>query len=106
MVATHARKQVVCLQQLCLGIGFVQKAIRLYFDSQTAIFLAKNITYHANMKHVEVQFQFVRDMVEDNKVLLEKVDTLKNVANSLTNSVSTEKFSWCRESMGIDALNL
>jgi hypothetical protein len=35
----------------------------------------------------------VRDMVEEKKVLLEKVDTLKNVADSLTNSVSTENFS-------------
>ena len=45
-------------------------------------------------------------MVEDKKVLLEKVDTMKNVADSLTKSVSTEKLSWCRESMGIDSLNL
>ena len=45
-------------------------------------------------------------MVEDKKVLLEKVDTMKNVADSLTKSVSIEKFSWCRESMGIDALNM
>jgi hypothetical protein len=35
-------------------------------------------------------------MVEEKKVLLEKVDTLKNVADSLTKSVSTKKFSWCR----------
>ena len=46
----------------------------------------------------------VRDMVEIEKVLLDKVDTLENVAYSLTKSVSTEKFSWCRESMGISAL--
>ena len=45
-------------------------------------------------------------MVEDKKMLLDKVETLNNVANSLTKSVSIEKFSWCRESMGIDALNL
>jgi hypothetical protein len=43
-------------------------------------------------------------MVEDKKVLLEKVDTLKNVVDSLTKSVSTEKFSWCRETMGIASL--
>jgi hypothetical protein len=41
-------------------------------------------------------------MVEENKVLLMKVDTLKNVADSLKISVSTEKLSWCRGSMGID----
>ena len=45
-------------------------------------------------------------MVEEKKVLLEKVDTMKNVTNSLTKSISIEKFSWCREYMGIDALNL
>jgi hypothetical protein len=35
----------------------------------------------------------VRDMVEEKKVLLENVDTLKNIADSLTNPVSIEKFS-------------
>jgi hypothetical protein len=40
-------------------------------------------------------------MIEEKKVSLMKVDTLKNVADSLTKSVSTEKFSWCRGSMGI-----
>jgi len=44
-------------------------------------------------------------MVEEKKVLLMKVDTLKNVADSLRKSMSTEKFSWCRGSMGIDALD-
>ena len=53
------------------------------------------------MKHIDVQYHFVRDMVESMKVLLEKVDTLDNVANSLTKSMSIEKFSWCREAMGI-----
>jgi hypothetical protein len=43
-------------------------------------------------------------MVEE-KVLLMKMDTLKNVSNSLTKSVSIEKFSWCKGSMGIDALD-
>ena len=44
-------------------------------------------------------------MVEIKKVLLEQVDTLDNVIDSLTKSVSTENFSWCREAMGISALD-
>ena len=63
-------------------------------------------SYDAKTKHIDVKYHFVRDMVEDKKVLLEKVDTVKNVADSLTKSFSTEKFSWCRGSMGISALNL
>jgi hypothetical protein len=67
-------------------------------------FLAKNPAYYSKTKHIDVQYHFVRDMVEE-KVLLIKVNTLNNVADSLTKSVSIEKFSWCRESMGIDALD-
>ena len=87
-------------------VAFVNKVVRLYYDRQSATFLEKNPTYHAKTKHVDVQYHFVRDMVEAKKVLLENIDTLKNVVDSLTNSDNTKQLSWCRESMSIDALNL
>jgi hypothetical protein len=105
MAATHASKEAIWLQRLCSGIGLVQQVVRIDCDSQSAIFLAKNPTYHSKTKHIDVQYHFVRDMVEEKKVLLMKVDTLKNVADSLTKYVSTEKFSWCRGSMGIVSLD-
>ena len=61
-------------------------------DSQSAIFLAKNPTYHLKTKHIDVQYHFVRDMVCDKKMFLVKVDTLKNVADLLMKSVGIEKF--------------
>jgi hypothetical protein len=105
MTTIHGSKEAIWLQILCSGIGLVQQAIRINCDSQIAIFLAKNPTYHSKTKHIDIQYHFVRDMVEENKVLLMKVDTLKNVADSLNKSVSTEKFSWCRRAMGIAALD-
>ena len=56
------------------------------------------------MKHIDVLYHFMSDMVEDKKVFL-KVDTLKNVANSLPKSLSIEKFSWCREAINIASLD-
>ena len=47
----------------------------------------------------------MRDMIEDKNVLLVKVDTSKNTADALTKSVSYEKFSWCRETMGVVELD-
>jgi hypothetical protein len=101
MASTHTSKEEIWLQILCSGIGLVQQALRIYCDSQSAIFLAKNSTYHSKTKHIYIQYCFVRDMVEEKKVLLMKVDTLKNVADSLTKSVSTEKFSWRRGSWAL-----
>jgi hypothetical protein len=68
-------------------------------------FFWKQPGYHSKTNHIDIQYHFVRDMVEENKVLLMKVDTLKNVADSLTKYVSTKKFSWCRGSMGIVSLD-
>jgi hypothetical protein len=89
MATTHASKEAIWLQRLCSCIGLVQKSVRLECDSQSAIFLENNLAYHSKTKHIDVQYHFVRDMVEEKKVLLEKVDTLKNVADSLTKFVST-----------------
>ena len=104
MAATHASKEAIWLQRLCLGMGLVQGAIRIDCDRQSAIFLAKNPTYHSKTKNIDVQYHYVRYMIEDKKALLVKVDSLKNIADALTKSMSSEKFSWCRETMGISGL--
>lgn len=77
--------------------------ITIYCDNQSAICLAKNSTFHARTKHIDMQFHFVYDMVEDGKVKLEKVDTLVNIFDALTMLVGTEKFQWCASSMGLGA---
>ena len=101
MTATHSSKEVVWFQRFCSRVGLVQGGIRIDCDNQSAIFLAKNPAYHSKTKHIDVQYHFVRDMVEDKNLLLIKVDTLKNTADAFTKSVSIEKFTWCKETMGI-----
>jgi hypothetical protein len=106
MATTHGRKEAIWLQGLCSRIGFEQRAMKISCDSQMEIFLENNLAYHSKTKHIDVQYHFVRDMVESNKVLLEKVHTLENIADSLTKSMSVVKFSLCREEMGISSLGL
>jgi len=85
-------------------MGLVQGAIRIYCDSQSAIFLANNPLYHSKTKHIDVQYHFVRDMIHNKKMLLVKVDTLNNTADALPKFVRSDKFSWCRETMGVSGL--
>jgi hypothetical protein len=101
MAATHGSKEAIWLQRLCSRICFEHRAMKISYDGQSTIFLEKNPTYHSKTKHIDVQYHFMRDMVENKKALLEKLDTLENIADSLTKSVSVMKFSWCREAMGL-----
>ena len=72
MATTHASKEVVWLQILCSGIGFVHKAIRLYCNMKNAIFIAKNLAYHANTKHIDVHYHILRDIIDEKKFFMEK----------------------------------
>ena len=65
----------------------------------------KNHTFHAKTKHIDVQYHFVHNMVEDEKVNLEKVGTQENVADELTKSVDTTKLKCRTSSMGLKAPN-
>jgi hypothetical protein len=80
--------------------------MKISYDIQRTTFLAKSPSYHSKTKHIGVQYHFIRDMVERNKVLLEEVDTLENIQDSLTKSMSVVKLFWCREEMGIVSLGL
>jgi hypothetical protein len=54
METTHAIKKSIWFHRLCLGIGFGQQPMRINCDNQSAIFLAKNPTYHSKMKNIDV----------------------------------------------------
>jgi hypothetical protein len=106
MTTTNGSKEEVWLQRMCLGIRFEHRAMKISCDSQSIIFLEKNPVDHLKTKKIDVQYHFVRDMVESNKVIMEKVNTLEHIADLLTKSVSAMKFSWCREAISIVSLGL
>jgi hypothetical protein len=54
MTTTHGSKELVWMQQLCLGIEFEQRAMKINCESQSIIFLAKNPTYQSKTKDIDV----------------------------------------------------
>lgn len=105
MASNHACKEAIWLKRLCSDIGIKQGTLTVYCDSQNAIYLAKNLRFYARTKYIDVQYHFVKDMVEDGMMKMVKVETLVNVLDSLTKAMNTKKFRWCLESMGLMAPN-
>ena len=73
----------------------------LYSDSQSAIHLAKNSAFHSRTKHIGVQYHFVREVVEEESVDMQKIHTKDNLVDAMTKPINTEKFEWCRSSYGL-----
>ena len=82
-------------------LGIAQETLRVYYDSMSAIYLAKNQVYHARTKHIDVRFHFVRDVLDEGDVILENVHTKDNPADMLTKVVSGVMFGHCLELLNI-----
>ena len=61
----------------------------LYSDSQSAIHLAKNSAFHSRTKHIQLKYHFIRSVLEDGQLKLEKIHTSQNPADMLTKVVSS-----------------
>jgi len=73
----------------------------LYSDSQSAIHLAKNSTFHSRTKHIQLKYHFIRSVLEDGELKLEKIHTSQNPADMLTKVVTREKLRICLVSVGL-----
>ena len=81
-------------------LGKMQEMGILHNDSQSVIFLAKNSTFHSKSKHIQAKYHFIRYLVEDKLVILEKICGSKNPVDMLIKGVTIEKLKLCAVSVG------
>jgi hypothetical protein len=75
--------------------------IKLYSDSQSAIHLAHNPVFHDRSKHIKTKWHFIREMIQEQLLSLEKIPTTLNVSDALTKPVPGPKLKFSREGMGM-----
>lgn len=84
-------------------LGQNQESYVLYCDSQSAIHLSKNSTYHSRSKHIDVRYHWIRDMLENKLLRIEKIHTNDNGADMMTKALPKEKIEFCKEAAGLAA---
>ena len=93
MAITEAVKEAIWLQGLLDDLGVGQKQVTVFCDSHSAIHLAKNQVYHARTKHIDMRYHFLREIIKECGVLVQKIKTDDNSADMLTKVVTTIKFN-------------
>lgn len=89
IATAEACKEAVWLKLLCSDIGVQQGPIPLWCDNKSAIDLAVDPKFHSRTKHIRVRFHFIREVVEEGGVNLQKVKTDVDTVDALTEAVST-----------------
>ena len=101
VAVTEASKEMIWLQGLFTDLGLKQVKNILFSDNQSAIHLAKNSTFHSRTKHIGLRYHFIRSLLEDGVLILEKIQGSKNPADMLTKTLTREKLELCSTSVGL-----
>ena len=84
-------------------LGLKQDRYVVDCDSQSAIDLSKNSMYHSCSKHIELRYNWLRLVVEQQSFVLEKIHTDENPIDMLIKVVSREKLKLCVKLAGMSS---
>ena len=103
MAITEASKEMLWLKNFLVELGKTCVEHKLFSDSQSAIHLAKNPMFHSRTKHIQLRYRFIRSLLEDGELTLEKIRGSENPADMLTKMVVMDKLMLCVTSVSLQS---
>ena len=97
MEKIEAVKEAIWLKGLVSQLSSVQQESIHRCHNENAIHLIINQRFHDHIKHIDVRFHFIRDVVEEGAIKIEKVITNDNGVDMLTKIVPLAKFAHCKD---------
>ena len=70
-------------------------------DNQGAIFISSNPVTERRLKHIDIRYHYIRELVEDKKVEVFYISTDENPADLFTKNLGRVKFLKFREMLGL-----
>ena len=80
------------------------RTIGINCDNQGAIVLTKDNKFHSWTKHIDLQYHFIREAVEENKIKMDYIPTNDKIADVFTKALARPKFMGLVESLGLREL--
>ncbi|GJS60991.1 retrotransposon protein, putative, ty1-copia subclass [Tanacetum coccineum] len=72
--------------------GVNLRSVIVNCDNQSAIHLSRNAMFHERMKHINVRYHFIREIVESKEIEVAKIGTKDNAADAFTKVVPGPSF--------------
>ncbi|PKU80545.1 putative mitochondrial protein [Dendrobium catenatum] len=101
-----ATSEVIWTRRLEEELQLVQSSpTRIHCDNISAIAIAKNPIFHARTKHIEIDFQFIRQHLTAGHITIQHIPSQDQVADILTKSFSSTRFRDLRSKLTISSNN-
>ena len=105
VAAMHAAKEGILLRRLVEEVFCpLAHPTPLYSDSQSAIVLTKDGTYHACTQHIDIRYHFIHFVVDNHSLRLVYCPTDSMVADTLTKALPSVKAKHFAASLGLRSI--
>ena len=102
VAATSSGAECIWMRSLLSELGYDMSGSSLMrLDNQSALAVAKNPEHHGRMKHMDLRYFWLRDVVEKGLIRLEYVHTDDMVADVLTKSLARVKVLEAQKQLGL-----
>ena len=102
---TEACKELLWVKKILQELGVVQDKYLLFVDSQSAIYLGKNSTFHSRSNHIDMRYHWIQDALDAKLLELAKIHTDYNGADMMTKALPRGKFEVCCEIAGLAGIS-
>ena len=102
VAACSASCEVVWLRKLLSDLfDLLLDATCIYCDNQSCVKLSENPVFHDKLKHIEIKYHYIEDMVQRGAVKLQYVAMEEQIANVLMKPLDRVKFEYFRKNLGV-----
>jgi hypothetical protein len=102
IAACSASCEAIWLRKLLTSLFDLEmEATMILCDNQSCIKITENPVFHDKTKHIEIRYNYIRDMVDKGAVKLQYVGTNEQVADVLTKPLFRVKFEYFRDKLGV-----
>ncbi|CAH9133554.1 unnamed protein product [Cuscuta epithymum] len=98
----HASAELLWVRNVLSELGISLPSIpTLYCDNLGATYVCVNPVFHSRMKHLALDFYFVRDLIAQRQLSVKHISTKLQIADILTKPLSRGLFEKFRSKMGV-----
>jgi hypothetical protein len=101
--AFEASKEAIWLRTLLTELKFIHPSTSttILCDNKAAIFLSSDPAMHSRVKHIDIQYHFLRERVQSKELALAYINTKDNIADIFTKALTPGPFARLRAFGGL-----
>jgi hypothetical protein len=94
--------ELTWIKQLLTDMSIeTQNPMKIFYDNQAAKYIALNLVFHEQMKHIEVDRHFIREKVQSKEIKIPYVKSGEQLADIFTKGLDPRSFGENSSKLGM-----